>query len=515
MTLGRSRIFRPGFDSGRPGMRVQARQGAFSRGGSALSFYGRTALSVHGLPPSQSRRSSHCKVRWVMWILLLAAMQAPAWSAENEALTLQVGETLVLAAPEVARVAVGDSRVANAAAADRREVLVFGRAAGSTSLHIWLEDGTRRAYAVRVEPAGMRRIRDELAALLERIPNARSLIVGERIVIEGEDLSDSDQRRIAALAQRYPEVIDFTSRIGWDRMVLLDVQVVELPRSTLREWGVRWDGTSQGGLAAGLAWDAAGSGVAARPGEAPIDAAFPAASAAGYFGVNALLSARLHALSQNGDAVMLAQPQLLARSGATANFLAGGEVPYATVDANGNSTTIFKPYGVSLKITPHVERNGNVRSRIEVEVSSVDPSITAPGGPALSVRRAATEFNVRSGQTLVLGGFLSREQSTDLQRLPGLGDIPVLGALFGSRRFQQRETELAIFVTPVLAGADHPDMAERVARGREALDAAFPEPPRMNTPVRAIDGRTPWDPYSGPASQWRDEPARNSHDFTD
>lgn len=485
----------------------------------------RTCLPSWRVRPAGGRRGwRRCIARraapgftmmWPVLAVLAAVWPLVAGCQEAEPLTLQVGETRVLAAPGVARVAVGDGSVVNAAAADGREVLVFGRAAGSTSLHIWQAGGKRRGYAVQVEPAGMRRIRDELATLLERIPDARSLIVGERIVIEGENLSDADQRRIAALAERYPEVIDFTSRIGWDRMVLLDVQVVELPRSALREWGVRWDGASQGGVAAGLAWERAGSGLSARPGEVPVDARFPAAGAAGYFGINALLSARLDALAQNGDAVVLAQPQLLARSGATANFLAGGEVPYATVDANGNSTTIFKPYGVSLKITPHVERNGTVRSRIEVEVSAVDTTVNAPGGPALSVRRAATEFNMLPGQTLVLGGFLSREQSTDLQRLPGLGDIPILGALFGSRRFQQRETELAIFVTPVLAGPDHPDLAERVARGRQVLDQAFSEPVRLNRPVRAIDARTPWDPYSGPASQWSQGAAGNVYDFGD
>ena len=102
----------------------------------------------------------------------------------------------------------------------------------------------------------------------------------------------------------------------------------------------------------------------------------------------------------------------LARSGATAEFLAGGEVPYSTTDANGNTNTAFKPYGVSLRITPQVERNGAVRSRIEVEVSSVDTSLSVPNGPSLKTRRAATEFNVQSGQTLVLANsYLGRQVS--------------------------------------------------------------------------------------------------------
>jgi len=413
-------------------------------------------------------------------IALVNGAHAATTGEDAESLLLQVGETHVLAAPGVARVAVGDSRIVHAAPADGREVLVFARGAGATTLHVWRRDGSRRAYRVEVAPAGLRRIQEEISALLARIPNARSMVVGERIVIEGEDLSDADQARIAALAQRYAEVVDFTSRVGWDRMVLLDVQVVEVPRTQLREWGVRWDASSQGGLSTGLSWDGASTRVTARPGESPLATTFPSRSLAGYFGANALLSARIHALAQNGEAVVLAQPQLLARSGSTASFLAGGEVPYATVDANGNSTTIFKPYGVSLAITPHVEHNGTVRSRIEVEVSSVDATVETPGGPALAIRRAATEFNVRSGQTLVLGGFISREQSRDLTRLPGLGDLPVIGTLFGSKRFQQRETELAIFVTPALVGTDHPDIEARVARGTALLEQAFPGAPVLN-----------------------------------
>src|SRR5690606_9715157 len=198
--------------------------------------------------------------------------------------------------------------------------------------------------------------------------------------------------------------------------------------------------------------------LAGRPGDSVVPLDFPATVAAGYFGVNALLSARINAMAQTGSAVVLAQPQLLARSGATAEFLAGGEVPYSTVDANGNTNTVFKPYGVSLRITPQIERNGAVRSRIEVEVSSVDSAFSAPGGPSLKTRRAATEFNVRSGQTLVLAGFLSRDASQSIDKVPGLANIPILGQLFKSSRYQRQETELAIFVTPVLVTADHPDL---------------------------------------------------------
>jgi pilus assembly protein CpaC len=388
-------------------------------------------------------------------------------------LDMQVGETRVLAHPGVSRVAVGDGGILQAVAADAAEVIVFARAEGESSLHVWAGK-KRSAYTVRVAPAGARRMRAEIDALMARIPGARADVVGDQIVIEGSDLSDADSARIAALAQRYPQVLDFTGKVGWDRMVLLDVKVVELPRSRLSELGVRWDGATQGGLAAGWALDAASSGrLADRPGESPISTALRVAPGAGYAGMNMLLTSRVNLLAQSGEAVVLAQPQLLARSGSTAEFLAGGEVPYATVDKDGNASTLFKPYGVSLRITPTIAASGTVRSRIEVEASAVDASVTANGGPALKTRRAATEFNVRSGRTLVIGGFLAREKDKESNGLPGLRNIPFLGALFGSRREQIKETELAIFVTPVVVTEDHASMRMPADRARDQIEG-FP-----------------------------------------
>ncbi|WP_373428988.1 type II and III secretion system protein family protein [Achromobacter sp. PD1] len=435
-------------------------------------------------------------VRMLACVLWLAS---PAVRAEDEAIELQVGETRILSHPGVKRVAIGNGQVIGAIEAEGREVVVFARAEGVSSLHVWANGGRAKAYELRVVPAGAPRLRAEVEALLARIPGARSTEVGGRILIEGDDLSDDDRLRITALADRYPAVLDFTGQVGWDRMVQLDVQVVEIPTSRLRDLGVRWDGLSQGGINAGLAWDAGSRGRMNRPGEGIIETVGPVSSAAGYFGVNALLSSRIAMLAQSGEAVMLAQPQLLARSGASATFLAGGEVPYASTDTRGNSTTMFKPYGVMLRITPRIDRNGVIRSLIEVEASSVDNALSVPGGPALRTRRASTEFNVRSGDTLVIGGFLSRERDETSDGLPWLKDIPVLGALFSSRRYQLRETELAIFVTPKLITQAEPAMADRVRRGRGVLEAAFPVPPRLGTAVPAAAG---WDAHAGAGSQW-------------
>lgn len=443
-------------------------------------------------------------------VLLLCLLLLPANGRTSAVLRMQVGEVRVLSANDVARVAVGDGHVLNAVTTEEKEVIVFARNEGSSALQIWASDGSRQHYAVEVAPEGARRIEQELRDVLGRIPGVTVSSVGDKLLVEGDSLSDDDLARIEELSRRYPQLLNFTGRVGWDSMVLLDVQVLELPRSLIRDLGIRWQSPAVGGLNAALAWDGGSRRLADRPGENVVPALFPTGMAAGYLGASALWPAQLHALMQAGQAMVLAQPQLLARSGSTADFLAGGEVPYSTTDANGATTTAFKPYGVSLRITPRLERSGIVRSRIEVEVSSVDHALSVENGPALKTRRASTEFNVRSGQTLVLAGFLSRDDARNVDSVPGLGGIPVLGGLFRSVKAQKNDTELAVFVTPVVVSADHPDMERRVRHGQALIEEGFPEPARLNTPVREtssvpspvpVSGQA-WMPWAGAGGQW-------------
>ncbi|HLV28928.1 MAG TPA: pilus assembly protein N-terminal domain-containing protein [Burkholderiaceae bacterium] len=443
-------------------------------------------------------------------VILPVALAFHARASVADPLRMQVGEVRVLAVPEVARVAVGDGHVLNAVTTEEKEVIVFARNEGSTALQVWSADGKRRQYEVDVAPEGSRRIEKELRDVLARIPGIRVSSVGDKLLVEGDGLADEYLERVNELAKRYPQLLNFTGRVGWDSMVLLDVQVLEIPRSLIRDLGVRWQSPMAGGLNAALAWDGGSRRLADRPGENVVPAIFPVGMAAGYLGASVLWSAQLHAMLQQGRAMVLAQPQLLARSGSTAEFLAGGEVPYSSTDANGSTNTAFKPYGVSLKITPLIERGGVVRSRIEVEVSSVDHALSVENGPALKTRRASTEFNVRSGQTLVLAGFLSRDDSRNVDRVPGLGSLPILGGLFRAVKTQRNDTELAVFVTPVVVAADHPDIERRVRRGDELIREGLGDSPLLNVPVRErppvpksqLEPAQVWRPWAGEGGQW-------------
>jgi pilus assembly protein CpaC len=437
---------------------------------------------------------------WYVTLVFIVSIQ-PVGAVSAIQMALEVGQTKVVTIAPVSRVAVGNSQVISAVSVEGKEVVLFARQEGSSSVHVWSEQGVIAVYEVKVRPGGWAQMQQEVQTLLKHIPGVRSSLVGDNIVIEGEDMGDDDRERVASLVRRYPHILDFTGQVGWDRMVLLDVQVVELPSSRLREFGVQWDAVSTGGLQVGAIWEPS---VNVKPTDGVSASALSTnkSGPSGYFGLNALLSSRVAALAQRGEAVMLAQPQLLARSGATASFLAGGEVPYSTTDSRGNTNTQFKPYGVSLNITPRIDRNGAIRSRIDVEASSVDTSLSVSGGPALRTRRASTEFNVRSGQTLVLGGFLSRERSTEKSGLPVLQDIPFVGSLFSMDRERFKETELAIFVTPRIVSQDHPEMTQRVERGREIIKKTFPDTPLLHVPPVSAMSPSDWSAYQGIGSQW-------------
>lgn len=163
----------------------------------------------------------------------------------------------------------------------------------------------------------------------------------------------------------------------------------------------------------------------------------------------------IDALQEKGLARSLAEPNLVALSGDTASFLAGGEFPIPVAQDEGSISVEFKPFGVGLKFTPTVLDNGLINLKLAPEVSEIDPSneVAVSDGisvPGLVVRRAETTLELRDGQTFVLGGLLQKNSTYNKRQLPWLGDVPILGALFRSSDFQKEETDLVIIVTPRL-----------------------------------------------------------------
>lgn len=418
------------------------------------------------------------------------------------------GESRVFPAPGVTRIAVGNGSILTAAALDEKEVILFANGVGTSSLFLWNDDGRYQRIKVNIVAGDTSRVAREVAAFLAGIPKAHTSVIGDKVIVEGEQLSDIDLAKIDTLARTYPQIINFTNRLGWEQMVLMDVKVVEFPVSELREIGLKW--SAAGGAGVGAIWSPFHRGnvapyqIAVPAGTAGLPITNADGSTTGIpvpgnltllSAINAGLGAQLNLLAQDGRSTVLAEPQLSARNGAKASFLAGGEYPYTVSTVNGQ-TVLFRPYGVRLEIQPRVDPSGVIRAVVETEFSQIDPSISTPSGPALLSRKTSTEFNVRSGETIVLSGLIQRENSTSIDKVPLLGDLPVLGALFRSKRYQNKETELVVFVTPTVVDAHSPGLVDRVGKTAARLNETFGPPPNLMEPLQP--GHDPARPGAGP-----------------
>jgi pilus assembly protein CpaC len=267
------------------------------------------------------------------------------------------------------------------------------------------------------------------------------------------------------------------------QQVMLEVRFIEVDRNASRDLGVQWNMFGNSALAnvgSGLpAYQlpitqpngafqqlaAAGSGIGGPsllpPGTngtplSPVTAAGVLSGAAPFGFLVGNLSNRLqiavNALETKGAARLLAEPDLVTLSGETASFLAGGQIPVPEVGATGTPSFGFQPYGVGLSFTPTVLRNGTINLVVKPEVSEIDHAnaVTVAGTtvPALTTRKASTTLELHDGQSFMLGGLLQTDGTNDVDQLPWLGDMPVLGALFRSTDYQKKETDLVILVTP-------------------------------------------------------------------
>jgi pilus assembly protein CpaC len=346
----------------------------------------------------------------------------------GEQIALRVGETVLLTADSIIRVAIGNGQLAEVhLLKDQGQILLIGTAAGTTDLRVWDRTGRHTHYALLVGAASTLSEMSQIRAILSGISSLSLREADGTLVVEGT-LSDAHEiRLLEQLEKRFPMLVNRTRSVSQARleeMVLLDVKVVEMHRRSLNSIGVRWDRIFSG------------PNVSVSEGVVRT-------------GLTSFLTSDLRLLEDKGAARILAEPRLLARSGFRAEFLAGGEVPLP-VTIDGQTTVIFKDYGIILNMEPIVHDEGFISTQVEIEVSNIDPAVQVMGIPGFQTRKTNTSMNARSGQTLVLSGLLSRHDSKSVSRIPLLASLPILGELFKSRDFLNEETELVVFVTPSL-----------------------------------------------------------------
>jgi pilus assembly protein CpaC len=358
-------------------------------------------------------------------------------------ISLYHGEVQVLDLANVVRIAVGNGEVLRANVVASNQVVLIGEAAGNTSLHIWTHTGTQFTYEVTVRSFDVSQILRDVRDLLAEEPGISARQVDGHVLIEGESTASKSAGRIEALKKIYPQIVSTVPvrrdvpAPQMDRMVYMDVRVVEILKSSLRQLGVNWDHATTGGLSAG----ASGMGVH-NVAKNPVS---------GYFGIAANLSSKIDLLEKTGESWTLAEPTVSCKSGGEAKFTVGGEIPVPVAGALGTQTVIYKEYGVILEFKPIADGQGNVSSTIVAEVSQPDSTFANSNGTGLVAflkTRTQTDVSLRENETLVISGLLKNAGNKSAQGIPGAKDIPVLGHLFKSQQYQNDRTELVVMVTP-------------------------------------------------------------------
>ncbi len=394
--------------------------------------------------------------------LMLANVSYAEEDAENydDTITIVQGQTTLLPFPGVVRVSIGEEDLANAQPAGEGEILVTGLKAGVTDLRVWSESGVQRRFLLKIIDNSWVRILEVANIVLADVEGVNAREENGIVLIEGRILRDQDAAIVADLQNKLKKEVKagkvafkvVMPNVNLQAMVMLDVHVVEVRKQKLKNLGVKWDAAT-GGPSYGVAGVFHGAGnfhTTDNVAGLLLNRKQGAIQTASGLYMGTSIGSTLNFLQSEGVARILAQPKLVTRSGSEAEFLAGGEIPIPTVNKDNEVRTFFKRVGVILTISPKSDPDGFIETLVNVEVRQVDDSVQVLGIPGFITRKTKMEMNVQSGQTMVISGMLYAEDAKAIDKLPGLSKIPVIGELFKSRDFQEKTTELMIFVTPYL-----------------------------------------------------------------
>lgn len=370
--------------------------------------------------------------------------------------------TTVITNQSFSDLVIGDPSIVDAVPLSNASFYIQGLSTGFTNVSIYDEfKNLLGVVDVRVE----RNAGEIQRAVRAVVPYADIVVTtqGDQIQLSGIVANGTDQARALKAAQQFSSkpVINALS-ISDVQQVSLEVRVLEAKRSVGRDLGVKVRGNTNNsifGSGTGLTVNANDTGAAATYLENNTAASNRILSGNTAFGTlvaNVLESAGLRidviidALEQKGLVRRLAQPNITTVSGEAAKFHAGGEVPVPSSISDGQVSYTYRPYGVVLQFVPTVLEDSKINIRVLTEVSELDGTLQVNGFPAFTSRKAEAVMELRSGQSFAMAGLLQVVNQRDIEQLPWLGNLPILGTLFRSTSYQKQETDLVIVVTPRL-----------------------------------------------------------------
>jgi pilus assembly protein CpaC len=370
---------------------------------------------------------------------------------------LGVGKSVVIELPrDIKDVLIADPKIANAVIRSARRAFIIGAAVGQTNIFFFDAEGRQIAgfdIAVKRDLNGIRN------AVKQALPDSDIQVeaIGDGVLLTGNVASPAEAQMAFDIATRLLGVGSNPTNTNGDKIVnaitvrghdqvMIKITVAEMERTVIKQLGIDLNGSFSAGPASFNFSN-----------QNPFTTAPALSSTNNLTGTFSSVSATLRAMEQAGVVHTLAEPTLTAISGESASFLAGGEFPIPPPVQVGPATTpaspSFKQFGVGLSFTPVVLSEGRISLNVKTEVSEIDPSLTVLGVPGIKTRRAQTTLEVPSGGSLAMAGMIQDQTKQNINGFPGLMQLPVLGALFKSRDYQNAQTELVILVTPYIVRA--------------------------------------------------------------
>jgi len=404
-------------------------------------------------------------------------------SDPESVITLAQGTSALIQYPgELTRISVTDASVAEAVIMSPTEVLINGLGLGTTSLFLWDSAGARRLYSVEItaDVASLQRYID----VLFPEENIDVQAQGNTVILSGRVSDARVARRANELALTTGAQVLDNLQSPAARQILLEVRFAEVSRDALSSLGnnvIRSVNPHK--------LDADGRWEVGTDSKGLMDLSLISS--------DSQLSMIIQALKTNGSFRSLAEPNLLALDGQEASFLAGGEFPFPSIQGGSSSNAVtveWREFGVRLRFTPSVTNIGNIRLAIAPEVSSLDfaggLSMAGFQIPTILTRKAETQIELREGQHLAIAGLIDNTMQENIDKLPLLGDIPILGALFRSKEMRQERTELLVLVTPhIVEPSDVPLPVPTGEPGTWDWDSKLRGPPFNADTTRAGSGR--------------------------
>ncbi|KXU30738.1 secretion system protein [Sphingobium sp. 22B] len=384
------------------------------------------------------------------------ALNAAPASMQDNAILLSVGGSKVINLPaKMSDVVIGDPDVVDVHVRSQNQLYLIAKKAGETTVFATATNG-------KVLFSGTVRVGNNLTSIDDMLklamPNADIAVnkMNGMVLLTGTIAAPEDAAEAERLTQAFVgKEVTVVSRLrtATPLQVNLQVKIAEVSRDVGHKIGMNWKsqdltgGKWAGGIGGGtrdaITFNSGGGGTF----NFTADGGYSLGGVARVLGLD--IGAVLDLAESSGLATTLAQPNLTSLSGETASFLAGGEYPYTVSNGTQGNSIEFKQYGVQLAFTPTVLADGRISLRVRPTVSSLDFSVDS-SVPALRSRTAETTVELGSGQAFMIAGLLNNDTANSISKVPGIGNLPILGSLFKSRNFQRHETELVIVVTPYL-----------------------------------------------------------------